>query len=151
MKIRVILKVAAVALFAVIALGLLLPVGGPRKPRSKIVLARMEMAVLKGALENYASTYGMYPTGAPAIVLKTLLGDNPRRIAFLNINPRSINSNGEYVDPWGTPYKIEIGGETNVFVRSAGPNRKFGDKDDPTWDDEMSSSESRTINQGTGK
>ena len=116
-----------------------------------IVRSKLEMAKLNLAIAQYESVYGTHPPGNPAFVLNTLLGDNPRRIAFLITDPRSINSNGEYVDPWGPHYKIEIGGETNVFIRSAGPNRKFGDKDDPTWGDEKSSPEARPTNQGVVK
>ena len=41
-----------------------------------------------------------------------------------------LNSGGEIMDYWKTPFRIEFAGQTNFIIRSAGPNRKFGDKDD---------------------
>jgi hypothetical protein len=46
----------------------------------------------------------------------------------LFFNP--INSHGELLDIWQTPYQIEVLAQTNFIVRSAGPNKKFGDADD---------------------
>jgi len=46
----------------------------------------------------------------------------------LFFNP--INSQGELLDVWHTPYQIKIVAQTNFIVRSAGPDQKFGDKDD---------------------
>ena len=40
------------------------------------------------------------------------------------------NAQGELFDLWKTPYQIEILEQTNFIVRSAGPNKKFGDADD---------------------
>jgi len=40
------------------------------------------------------------------------------------------NVQGEFSDLWKTPYQIEILAQTNFLVHSAGPNKKFGDKDD---------------------
>jgi len=40
------------------------------------------------------------------------------------------NTSCELVDPWQTPYRIELVGRTNFIFRSAGKNLKFGDKDD---------------------
>ncbi len=34
------------------------------------------------------------------------------------------------MDPWKTPYEINLIGQTNYIIRSAGPNHLFGDKDD---------------------
>ena len=36
----------------------------------------------------------------------------------------------EYVDPWGTPFRIEIGQGSTFIIRSAGKNGKFGDRND---------------------
>ena len=44
--------------------------------------------------------------------------------------PNQTNAQGEIIDPWNVPFQIEIAGQTNFIVRSAGPDKKFGDADD---------------------
>ncbi len=70
-----------------------------------------------------------YPTGANSNIVRVLTGDNPHKMVFLNIRRSSEHPN-EMVDPWETPYQIEFSQQTNFIVRSAGPNKKFGDTDD---------------------
>jgi hypothetical protein len=40
------------------------------------------------------------------------------------------NGLGELIDIWQMPFQIKFAGQTNIIIRSAGPNKKFGDKDD---------------------
>jgi len=47
-----------------------------------------------------------------------------------SLQPDRLNSEGELLDYWKTPFQIEIAAQTNFIIRSAGPNRKFDDKDD---------------------
>ena len=47
-----------------------------------------------------------------------------------SLQPDRLNSEGELLDYWKTPFQIEIAAPTNFIIRSAGPNRKFDDKDD---------------------
>jgi len=42
----------------------------------------------------------------------------------------NTNAAGEVVDIWRTPFRIELVGQTNFVIRSAGQNHTFGDKDD---------------------
>jgi len=60
------------------------------------------------------------------------VGNNPKKKVFLNIPERSTNSAGEFVDPWGTSYRIIIESTNHVAIQSAGMNRIFGDNDDVT-------------------
>ena len=39
------------------------------------------------------------------------------------------NAQGEILDPWNTPFQVEIVGQTNFILRSAGPNKNIGDAD----------------------
>lgn len=48
--------------------------------------------------------------------------------------PSCVNSRGEVVDYWKTPFQIRIVAQTNFIIRAAGPNRKFGDDDDIVFD-----------------
>ena len=90
----------------------------------------MEMAGIRAAIEQYEATYAAYPIGEPAFVLKKLVGDNPNKIVFLNISPKSTNSAGRYVDPWGTPYEFMFDSTNRVTLRSPGKNKVLGDEDD---------------------
>jgi hypothetical protein len=99
-----------------------------RKP-SRVELKIVE---LLSALKEYKSVYGAYPEGEGTLILKKLLGENQRQKVFLD--PSSVNTNGDYSDPWGNPFKIEVVERTNLLFTSAGPNHQFGDKDDISFD-----------------
>ena len=105
-----------------------------RKRKPRIPMARIEISNLNAAFNQYHAEYGVIPQGTNSAVLKTLLGDNPRKIQFFNANPQRINSMGEFMDPWKTPYEIQISDQTNYTIRSAGASRAFGDKDDIVYD-----------------
>ena len=124
MKSRIIFY-GLLALAAYIFLPLL---AGGRQP--KIPLAKTEIAKLRAALNQYRAEFGEYPSGTSAEILKILLRENSKKIQFFTVNPKWVNSAGELVDPWKTPYEIKIFQQTNFAIRSAGPNRAFGDKDD---------------------
>ena len=94
----------------------------------KVSMVYSEMTCFLLAMQSYQSLYGHYPTTNESNILQPLLGDNPRGTPLLSLRAHSTNSIGQFIDPWGTPYYIKIG--TNVVIRSAGPNRAFGDKDD---------------------
>ena len=87
-----------------------------------------EMRSFLFAVESYQIMFNGPPLGTVSNVMQSLLGENRRKVQFLSLSAGSINAKGEFVDPWKTPYQIEI--NSNVSIRSAGPNRLFGDKDD---------------------
>ena len=94
----------------------------------KISLVDAEMNAFLLAMQSYQSAFGCFPSGNTSNVVQSLVGKNPRSLQFLNLTARSTDSNGQFVDPWGTPYQIIV--DSNVTVCSAGPNKLFGDKDD---------------------
>lgn len=79
------------------------PSGGERTKRAQ---ARVETAQLATALTAYHTEYSRPLEGELPHILTTLAGDNPRKIVFMELNPKSLNAKGEFVDPWGTPYKL---------------------------------------------
>lgn len=121
-------------LFVFSAIAILLPrfgktKGGPRD--AAIHYARHDVSVLAGAFkirnENkptndtiHISTNELY--FSCGFAFSTGLTTN------LYFNP--INSQGELLDVWHTPYQIKIEAQTNFIVRSAGPDKRFGDADD---------------------
>jgi hypothetical protein len=93
---------------------------------------QLQISYFGYSLKTYESTYGSYPDGGPAVILKKLSGDNPQNIKFLNVPSNSVSSAGEFLDPWGTPYSITL--TNGVFIVSAGKDKKFGSKDDLVFD-----------------
>jgi hypothetical protein len=78
------------------------------------------------ALTKYYQEYGEWADGDQAHTIKAIGGDNPKGIVFLPVAENSLNANGEFTDPWGTPYRISIDRETHrVNVVSAGPDHIF--------------------------
>ncbi len=101
-----------------------------RKKRPKVPQARMEINNLIAALDQYHAETENYPFGTTAEICRVLYGENPAKLVFFTANPKRVGASGELMDPWNTPYEIQILGQTNYIIRSAGPNRIFGDKDD---------------------
>ena len=96
---------------------------GPARRRAK---ARHDVAEIQFALTGYAQLYGSVPTGSPAEIAAVLLGkdmreQDPRFAPILEASGYEMNSLGEFVDPWGTPYRIVP--SPTVYVYSCGPDR----------------------------
>ena len=63
-----------------------------------------------------------------------LVGAFGFRNNLIRVTEGWTNSAGELRDWWDTPYRIEIAVQTNFVIRSAGRDRKFGDKNDIVFD-----------------
>lgn len=88
--------------------------------------AEAEAKRISDAVTKYYQEYGEWPAGEQAHTIKAIGGDNPKAIVFLPVAENSLNANGEFRDPWGTPYRISIDRETHrVNVVSAGPDHVF--------------------------
>lgn len=87
------------------------------------------------AIFQYHNEFAIAPTGTASQILSQLIGNNERRIVFLQTGSETTNRVGELCDPWGTPFQISID-RTNpvtrddIAIRSAGPDRKFDTRDD---------------------
>ncbi len=90
--------------------------------------SRMELNSIAMALNMYETTFGGFPTGSNGDIFRSLMGTNPKAIAFLE--PGITNQLGELLDPWNSPYQIQIIANTSYLIRSAGKNRIAGDADD---------------------
>lgn len=84
---------------------------------------------IAGGLQQYYETFQSYPEGGNREIAKALFGDNPRKLRILNWPERRLSADGEFLDPWGTPYQIQVTRE-KIEIRSAGPNRLLWDADD---------------------
>ena len=76
------------------------------------------------ALKAFQSEYGQLPSGKSGEIFDALRGNNPKKIVFVEYDASSTSSRGEFLDPWGTPYRVYVSADT-VLIRSAGPNKVF--------------------------
>ena len=86
------------------------------------------------ALQTYKERLGVYPVGSNAEVVKAMMGNNAKSLIILVGRKKNLNTKGELVDPWGTPFRIYFAGE-GIMIRSAGPNKRFDDSTVPNSDD----------------
>ena len=110
---------------------LLIPVN-PKLPKGTVqrMRCRLEISDIAAGLKKYKTVYQVYPSGNKSSVWKQLAGDNPQKIIFTEIRADTINTNGEFLDPWETPYGINFLSTNSFVISSAGPNKKFGNADD---------------------
>jgi len=73
---------------------------------------------IKSAIEQYRETYGNFPSGETAEILRKLMGDNPQRERFLPVNERWQSLDRAIKDPWGVPYIISYSNDHPVVLRS---------------------------------
>ena len=100
---------------------------------------------IRDACLSYAVEYNRLPPDSNNQRLTAALtGDNTRHVAFLSLSKNQLNANGEMIDRWGTPLKINFQGTSGIQVASAGPDKVFG-----TFDDIVSNSLIRNENPST--
>ncbi|HYF36339.1 MAG TPA: hypothetical protein VD994_13675 [Prosthecobacter sp.] len=82
-------------------------------------------------LQEFRRSFGAMPVGElNDEIVRRLQGENPQGIALLPKTHPSINSDGELVDRWGTPYRFHPESSWHMTIRSAGPDRKMWTADD---------------------
>jgi len=121
---RNILVVASLLVLLVLVLPALIE--PPARDTAERANAAALATTLAKAVEKYHREVGEWPEGDLAEMVKALRGDNDLNIDFLEMPAENFNEYGELIDPWGTPYLVEIDrkrGRANV--RSAGPDRHF--------------------------
>jgi len=98
-----------------ILLGMLYPVILGARERAKKKQAMVETRSIMLALKAYRSEYGKWPAQQDSVdkmyftnnyKIIGALTTNSRRRIFLSFQANSLDSYGNYVDPWGVPYFI---------------------------------------------
>ena len=121
-------------LFAVIA-SFLNPLGGHRLSESgRKVQAKTDATQLLAAVTAYHKDYGTMPSGDSLEILLSLHGNNTRKIVFIEFYGKQIYGQGSFLDPWKSPYRIDVSDPKNPKVWSLGKN-KIDEHDDPKSDD----------------
>lgn len=116
---------------------ILVPPYGVMLKAAKRAKTSNEVIQVQTALLSYYTEYAVYPVATDnASLIKMLTGatsdGNVRRIQFLTLKPSDQNASGAILDPWGTPIEMKLGQDGVFTIRSAGPDRVFGNADDIT-------------------
>jgi hypothetical protein len=97
------------------------------KTKAKVLETLVEERSMGELLEEKASKVGGLTNIPNEFILNPFLTTNIYEgISFTT----RTNGLGELIDIWQMPFQIKFAGQTNIIIRSAGPNKKFGDKDD---------------------
>jgi len=86
---------------------------------------------LRNVFHQYASMFGGNPVGTNPEITAALHGGNPKGADF--IDPEAgmrIDSQGDLIDPWGTPYFFHQLSGQEMEIHCAGPDRKMWTADD---------------------
>jgi len=105
---------------------------------AKVAFTRKESVELVLLVNARATNHALIPLNTNGGFLLHLLEPDEKRNLELDTSRRICkiitNAEGELLDGWAMPYRIEIIFQTNCVIRSAGKNRTFGDKDDIIFD-----------------
>ena len=82
------------------------------------------------ALRDYRSALGENPVGTNAEITSSLLGNNRKQAKVPLPEGANVNTTGEMLDLWGTPYFFHQQSATKMEIRSAGPDQKMWTLDD---------------------
>ena len=86
---------------------------------------------MRSVFRQYSLRFGGNPTGINREITTALNGGNPRQVVFLDPEDGiRVNSRGELVDNWGTPYFFHQLSRTEMEIHSAGPDLKMWTEDD---------------------
>jgi hypothetical protein len=117
--------IAMIVVVVAVLLGLLFPAtSSPEAGQSPKAGAKTQVMGATAALKAYFTEYNEPLTGSNAQVMTVLRGQNARKIIFFDTRPQGYNSQGELIDPWGTPYRFDLSKSEAPRVWSCGPNRK---------------------------
>jgi hypothetical protein len=92
--------------------------------------AGSDIETISSLLRLYQQAFQGNPTGENEEITAALTGRNSKGIAVVPRTHRAINSHGELIDRWNTPYFFHALSGRHMEIRSAGPDRKFYTDDD---------------------
>jgi prepilin-type N-terminal cleavage/methylation domain-containing protein len=120
-------EVLIVVAILLILIGALVGFGKHLKQQAQVSLCECRIKVLVAAIEQYYDWHEAFPD--PAVNLYQQLYSLPKSRAICQQLENSLlgNTNPEFLDPWGKPYRYEAG-MTFPVVESGGPDRGFGNE-----------------------
>lgn len=81
-------------------------------------------------LRAFRDVHGENPVGTNEEITRALLGDNAKQIRLELPDGSAVNSAGQLVDRWGSPYFFHQLSKERMEIRSAGPDRRMWTDDD---------------------
>ena len=127
-----------ISIVAILAAFLFPVVLGARKRfKQRQVIAESHNIVM--AIKTYRNEYGKWPCQTQSaadttyvtnnyLVISKLMGDNPKNKIFLSIQTNMLDSLGNFVDPWGTPYLICMDEHDNIILDIEVPFGSYSNK-----------------------
>jgi len=85
---------------------------------------------MRTTIRQYGSLFAGNPVGTNPEITQALQGENPKHLNFLKADGNRVNSQGELVDLWGTPYFFHQISGNEMEIRSAGPDHVMYTADD---------------------
>ncbi|MCZ7643802.1 MAG: type II secretion system GspH family protein [Planctomycetota bacterium] len=99
------------AVMAILALLLGVGLWGYRASRTTVArsAAQADLTALRQAIETYRELYEAWPAGASnAEIVRTLRTRYSRDPVLERLKDRQVDAEGNWIDPWGRPYEVEI-------------------------------------------
>lgn len=128
MRVRPSFLLILLAIFAL--LGWLISTGVPtekEKTKAKVLETFVEERSMAELLAEKVLENGGLTNVPNEFILNPFLTTN--KYSGISFTSRT-NASGKLIDIWQMPFQITFVEQTNFIVRSAGPNRQFGDADD---------------------
>ncbi len=105
------------------------------QPHSSIEEDLESVWLLLESFNNTLKHNGSIPMGSNRELAYVLFGKNPRQLRFLDPSKPYLNANGELIDRWGTPYFFHSVENSEIAIRSAGPDQIMWNSDDVSYGD----------------
>ena len=107
----------------VLMLAFLVKVDREESTPAKRVTARNDAGNIRSSVLQYIVEFNALPVGDQAQIMAALLGKNPQQIVFWEFDTKRFNARGEFLDPWGSAYRIDTSDPKSPRVYSFGKNR----------------------------
>ncbi len=105
------------------------------QPHSNIQQDLESVWLLVESFNNTLKHNGSIPMGSNRELSYVLFGKNPRQLRFLDPSKPYLNTNGELIDRWGTPFFFHSVENSEIAIRSAGPDQIMWNSDDISYGD----------------
>jgi hypothetical protein len=92
--------------------------------------SHLDLEAVRSMIRDYRSIQGENPVGTNAEIMKQLMGENKKNAQLGPPQGLNLNSNGELIDRWGTPFFFHQLSRADMEIRSAGPDRVMWTEDD---------------------
>lgn len=89
-----------------------------------------DLATIELLFSEFRKHQGGNPIGENDEITASLLGRNPKHLAYLPAKGPHLNAAGQLIDRWGTPYFFHQLSGSETEIRSAGPDNEMNTPDD---------------------